>query len=191
MRLLVVVLTVASIARATTTFTKDVAPILYRNCVSCHRPGEVAPMSLIDYQSARPWAKAIRAAVITRKMPPWFADPHYGEFANDTRLSKQDIDTIAAWVDAGAPEGNPRDLSAPPKFIEDWQLGRPDIVIDIGQNFAVPTGTDRYEYFEVPTNFTEGKWIRAAQVLAGNRRLVHHAHVYVIATDAGSTAPKA
>src|SRR5215467_6364278 len=98
---------------ATPTFNKDVAPILYKNCVACHRPGEVAPMSLIDYQSARPWAKAIRAAVITRKMPPWFADPHYGEFANDTRLSKQDIDTIAAWVDAGAPEGNPRDLSAP------------------------------------------------------------------------------
>src|SRR5437016_5422705 len=94
MRLLTAALTLASVAMATPNFTKDVAPILYKNCVSCHRPGEIAPMSLLDYQTARPWAKAIRTAVLTRKMPPWFADPRYGEFANDPRLTKHEIDTI-------------------------------------------------------------------------------------------------
>jgi len=188
-RLLLTVLMVSSMARATTTFAKDVAPILYKNCVSCHRPGEIAPMSLLDYQSARPWAKAIRAAVLTRKMPPWFADPRYGDFANDARLTKQEIDTITAWVDGGATEGSTRDLPAPPKFFEGWQFGAPDLVIDIGQSFLVQPGNDLYKDFVVPTNFTEGKWIRAAQVLPGNRKLVHHAHVYVLSEQRGS-APK-
>src|SRR5262249_39273368 len=185
-RLLLTVLMVSSMAKATTTFTKDVAPILYKNCVSCHRPGEIAPMSLLDYQSARPWAKAIRAAVLTRKMPPWFADPRYGDFANDARLTKQEIDTITAWVDGGATEGSTRDLPAPPKFFEGWQFGAPDLVIDIGQSFLVQPGNDLYKDFVVPTNFTEGKWIRAAQVLPGNRNLVHHAHVYVLSEQRGS-----
>jgi hypothetical protein len=146
-------------------------------------------MSLLDYQSARPWAKAIRAAVLTRKMPPWFADPRYGDFANDARLTKQEIDTITAWVDGGATEGSTRDLPAPPKFIEGWQFGAPDLVIDIGQSFLVQPGNDLYKDFVVPTNFTEGKWIRAAQVLPGNRKLVHHAHVYVLSEQSGF-APK-
>lgn len=143
-------------------------------------------MSLLDYQSARPWAKAIRAAVLTRKMPPWFADPRYGEFANDARLTAQEIDTVAAWVDGGAAEGDPRDLPAPPTFVEGWRLGTPDLIIDIGQNYQVPAGQDLYKDFVVPTNFAEGKWIRAAQVLPGNRKLVHHVHVYVIS---GEPAP--
>lgn len=186
MRLLAANATFASIALATPNFTKDVAPILYKNCVSCHRPGEIAPMSLLDYQSARPWAKAIRAAVLSRKMPPWFADPRYGDFANDTRLTNQEVDTIRAWVDGGAAEGDPRDLPAPPKFVEGWQFGPPDLTIDIGQSFLVQPGSDVYKDFIVPTNFTEGKWIRAAQVLPGNRKLVHHAHVYVLSEQAAS-----
>src|ERR1700676_4179411 len=96
-------------AAAAPTFTKDVAPIFYKNCVSCHRPGEIAPMSLLDYQSARPWAKAIREAVATRKMPPWFADPGYGHFSNDTRLKETEIATIKAWVDGGVDQGDPKD----------------------------------------------------------------------------------
>ena len=186
MRLLAASATFASIALATPTFTRDVAPILYKNCVSCHRPGEITPMSLLDYQSARPWAKAIRAAVISRKMPPWFADPRYGDFANDARLTNQEVDTIRAWVDGGAAEGDPRDLPAPPKFVEGWQFGPPDLMIDIGQSFLVRPGSDVYKDFIVPTNFTEGKWIRAAQVLPGNRKLVHHAHVYVLSEQAAS-----
>ena len=173
----------SSIATATPNFTKDVAPIFYRNCVACHRPGEVAPMSLLDYQSARPWAKAIRTAVLTRRMPPWFADPHYGEFANDPRLSEHEIDTIKAWVDGGAAEGDPRDLPPPPQFAQGWRLGKPDVVIDIGQDFLVPAGSDLYKDFVVSTNFTEGRWIRAAEVLPGNRKLVHHVHVLLMSEE--------
>ena len=131
------------------TFTKDIAPILYKNCAGCHRPGEIAPMSLLDYQSARPWAKSIRQAVLSRKMPPWFADPTYGTFANDPRLSDQEISKIKAWVDGGSPEGDSADLPPKPTFVEGWKLGKPDIVIDIGQDFAVrratmPTSTSRF-----------------------------------------------
>ena len=171
---------------AAPTFSKDVAPILYKNCVACHRPGEIAPMSLLDYASARPWAKAIRQAVLSRKMPPWFADPKHGSFANDPRLSDQEISTIKAWADAGSAEGNPGDLPPKPTFVEGWRFGQPDIVIDIGQDFAVSPGNDAYEYFTVPTNFTEGKWIKAAQILPGNREVVHHVHVSVV-MDNGRT----
>jgi len=172
------------------TFTKDVAPILYQRCVACHRPNDIAPMSLMDYQSARPWAKAIREAVLTRKMPPWFADPHYGAFSNDARLSEREIETVKAWVDGGAKEGDARDLPAAPVFLEGWRLGKPDLVIDIGQDFAVKPGADAYEHFVVPTNFTEGKWVRAAEIRPGNRRVVHHVHVSVIASESqsGSTS---
>src|SRR6476619_7903615 len=149
------------------TFTKDVAPILYKNCAGCHRPGEMAPMSLLDYQSARPWAKSIREAVLSRKMPPWFADASIGHFANDPRLSAEELATIKAWVDSGAPEGKAEDLPPKPKFNDGWQLGQPDIVFDIGEDFKVPPGNDIYQYFTVPPNFTEGKWIRAAQILPG------------------------
>src|SRR5438477_1333590 len=104
----------ASLAPAATTFTKDVAPILYARCVQCHRPNGIAPMSLLDDKSARPWAKAIRESVLTRKMPPWFADPHYGKYANDARLTSAEIDAIKACVDGDAPEGNPHDVPAAP-----------------------------------------------------------------------------
>src|ERR1700716_3590905 len=98
---------------ATPTFAKNVAPILQKSCQNCHRPGEAAPFSLLTYEQARPWAKAIKSAVLTRKMPPWFADPHYGKFKNDSSLSQVEIDTVAAWVDAGAPKGDPKDMPAP------------------------------------------------------------------------------
>src|SRR5262245_3697573 len=109
------------------TFTKDVAPIFYGRCAGCHRPNDIAPMSLLDYKTARPWAKAIRQSVTSGKMPPWFADPKHGEFSNDARLSQNEIQTIRDWVDVGAPEGNPRDLPVPPRFIDGWHLGKPDI----------------------------------------------------------------
>lgn len=143
-------------------------------------------MPLIEYKSARPWAKAIREAVVARKMPPWFADPKFGSFANDPQLSEQEISTIKAWVDAGSPEGDARDLPLKPVFTDDWKLGKPDIVIDIGQDFVVWPGNEAYEYFTVPTHFTEGKWIRAAQILPGNRRAVHHVHVSVVTDQNGA-----
>src|SRR5260221_5693231 len=111
------VLFATSLAAAAPTFSKDVAPILYQRCVQCHRPNDIAPMSLLDYKTARPWAKAIRESVVTRKMPPWFAAPHFGSFANDARLSTRDIETISGSVDGGAIERNPRDLPAAPVFV--------------------------------------------------------------------------
>ncbi len=177
------------VAMAVPTFTKDVAPILYRNCVQCHRPGDVAPMSLLDYKSVRPWAKAIRTAVISRKMPPWFADPHYGKFSNDARLPDRDVETIKAWVDSGATEGNAGDLAPAPTFVEGWHLGKPDIVIDIGEDYKITPGEDAYEHFTVDTKFTEGRWIRAAEIMPGNRQVVHHVHVILIPQDQQTAAP--
>src|SRR2546426_813198 len=184
------VLLAASLAAAAPTFSRDVAPILYQRCVQCHRPNDIAPMSLLDYKSARPWAKSIRESVLTRKMPPWFADPHFGSFANDPRLSTREISTIQAWVDGGAVEGNPRDLPPAPVFVEGWRQGKPDIRIDIGEDFVVTPGADTYEHFVVPTNFTEGQWIRAAEILPGNRKVVHHVHVNLVKDqrESGSTS---
>ena len=192
-RVLTLGLLLAPLAAGASTFTKDVAPIVYRHCGGCHRPDDIAPMSLLDYKSARPWAKAIREAVLTRKMPPWFADPRWGSFGNDARLSSREIETIKAWVDEGANEGDPRDLPAAPKFIEGWRLGKPDLVVDIGEDFLVKPGNDAYEHFIVPTNFTEGKWIRAAEIKPGNRRVVHHVHVNLVRDpkEAGPTSIEA
>src|SRR2546422_5366127 len=103
-------------APAIPTFNKEVAPILQKNCMTCHRAGQVAPMSLQNYKEVRPWAKSLREMVAERRMPPWLADPHYGEFANDRRLPQKEVDTIVAWVDGGLKEGNPKDLPANPEF---------------------------------------------------------------------------
>src|SRR2546428_3627992 len=113
------------------TFSKDIAPIFYRHCSECHRPGQVAPMSLLTYKDVRPWAKAIKEKVVSREMPPWLADPRYGHFSNDRRLARKDIDTIVAWVDAGAPQGEERDLPPLPHFEEGWTIGKPDAVISM------------------------------------------------------------
>src|ERR1700682_2743128 len=111
------------------TFSRDVAPILFENCVYCHRPGEVAPFSMLTYKDARPWAQSIKRRVLNGQMPPWKADSHYGQFQNVKTLSKQDIDTLAAWVEGGAKEGNPSDMPAAPQFAEGWQIGEPDLVL--------------------------------------------------------------
>ena len=187
-RALALGLAAASLAAAAPTFSRDIARIFHRHCVQCHHPNDIAPMSLVDYQSARPWAKAIREAVVTRKMPPWFADARFGAFANDARLSAAEIDSIKAWVDEGAPQGDPRDLPPAPTFIEGWKLGTPDRVVDIGRDFAVKPGNDTYEHFVVPTNFADGIWIRSAEIRPGNRRVVHHVHVNLV-RDASQSGP--
>ena len=162
------------------TFSRDVAPIFYNKCVSCHRPGEVAPMSLITYRDVRPWASAIREKVTTRVMPPWHADRQYGTFRNDLSLTQREIDTIASWVSSGAGEGNPSELPALPKFPVGWQIGTPDQVFEMQQEYQVPaTGEIEYQYFEVATNFTEDKWMQAGEVRAGDKAHVHHIIVYV------------
>jgi hypothetical protein len=161
------------------TFSKDVAPILYKSCAGCHRPGEIAPMSLLTYQEVRPWAKSIRERVVQRSMPPWSADPKYGHWANDPRLSQKEIDTITAWVDVGAPQGDAKDMPQMPKFPEGWTIGTPDAVIAMQEEYTVPAdGTVPYLYFTMPTGFTEDKWIQAMEIRPGNRSVVHHVIAY-------------
>ena len=161
------------------TFDKDVAPIFFKNCAQCHRPGEVAPMSLLSYKDARPWARAIKEKVVSQQMPPWLADPHYGEFSNDRRLSQQQINTITAWVDQGAKEGDPKDLPPQPEFADGWNIGKPDAVFYMPKAYDVPaSGVVEYKYFTVPTNFTEDRWVHAAEIRAGNPGVVHHIIVF-------------
>ena len=164
------------------TFNKDVAPIFYKNCVSCHHPNDIAPMSLLTYREARPWAAAIRQAVLRRVMPPWHSDPNVGHYLNDPRLSDSDIATIDAWTKQGAKEGDPKDLPAAPSFHAGWHIN-PDTVITIPATTVAAGNLDDYEYIYVPTNFTEDKWIQAAEVLPGDRRVVHHATVSVVSAD--------
>jgi len=169
----------ASAYAAAPTFSKDVAPILYKNCTNCHRPGEIAPMSLLTYADARPWARSIATRVGNNTMPPWHADPSHGEFLNDRRMSAGEKDTILAWIREGAPEGDPKDLPPLPKYAEGWMIGRPDVVLAMQEDYPIPaSGTVAYQYFEVPTNFTEDKWIQAFDVRPGNRSVVHHVIVY-------------
>jgi hypothetical protein len=162
------------------TFHRDVAPVLQKNCQNCHRPGEAAPMSLLTYKEARPFAKAIREAVITKRMPPWFADPHAGKFANDTSLSQAEIDTLVAWADSGAKEGNPKDAPKPVQFVQGWNIGTPDLVVEIPKPYAVKeSGTIDYTYYVLPLNLKEDTWISAAEVRPGNREVVHHVIAFV------------
>lgn len=162
------------------TFSRDVAPVLQRSCQGCHRAGEAAPMPLITYQQARPWAKAIRESVLIKRMPPWYADSHTGKFSNDRSLAQKDIDTLVAWADAGAPEGDPKYLPVPAPFVEGWAIGQPDMVLEMPTEYQVPaSGTIEYQYFRIATKFTEDKWIQMAEARPGNRAVVHHIIAYV------------
>lgn len=166
------------------TFSKDVAPILQRRCQGCHRPGEAAPFSLLTYEQARPWAKAMRQSVLLKKMPPWFADPHYGRFSNDRSLTQQESNTLVAWVDTGAREGDPNDLPKPAAFLDGWNVGKPDAVFEMPHEFQVPAkGTIEYQYIVLPMNFTEDKWVERAEVRPGNRAILHHVIAFVRSPD--------
>ncbi|MDQ6704992.1 MAG: thiol-disulfide isomerase, partial [Acidobacteriota bacterium] len=161
------------------TYTKDVAPIIQKNCQGCHRPGEAAPMSFLTYKDTRPWASAIKEAVLLKKMPPWFADPHYGKFSNDRSLSSSDIQTLVNWAENGAPEGNPSP-PAPPLFVNGWNIGKPDVEFEMSADYKVPAdGTIDYQYILIPGNFTEDKWVQRAEVRPGNRAVVHHVIAFI------------
>src|SRR4029453_17611389 len=125
----------AAAAPASPTFTKDIAPIFYANCTTCHRPGEIAPMSLLTYKEARPWARSIANAVKSGIMPPWHADPAIGHFSNERRLTGAQKDKTARWVDAGAPEGDPKDLPAAPQYTQGWRIGKPDAVLEMQEDY--------------------------------------------------------
>jgi hypothetical protein len=162
------------------TFTRDVAPILQSHCQTCHRPGEAGPFSMLTYEETRPWAAAMKEAVQRSKMPPWFADPHYGKFSNANLLKQSDIDTIVAWANAKAPKGDPEDMPPPIEWIDGWQIGKPDLVMQLPMPFDVPaSGVVDYQHIIVPTGFTEDRWVRAAEVRPTDRAVVHHIIAFV------------
>lgn len=164
----------------TVTFYKEVLPVLQKDCQSCHRPGEAAPMSFLTYESTRPWAKAIKTAVISKNMPPWFADPHVGKFVNDRTLGKSEIDTLVAWADTGAEAGNPADAPKPISWVEGWRIGKPDLVISMPAAFAVPAkGTIDYQYVILPTGFTEDRYVQMAEARPGDPSVVHHILAFI------------
>jgi hypothetical protein len=165
------------------TYTKDVAPILFKNCTSCHRPGEIAPMSLLTYDDVRPHAKDIRDEVGEGHMPPWHADAPKGTFLNERGLTDEEKRTLIQWVADGAPRGDPKDLPPTPSYPEGWVIGKPDVVFEMEEAYTVPAeGVIEYEYFYIPTNFTEPKWIQAIELRPGNREVVHHALAFYRAT---------
>jgi hypothetical protein len=170
----------ASSVPAKPTFSKDVLPVFQKACQECHRPGEAAPFSMLSYKDVRPWAKSIKQAVVSKKMPPWFADPNYGKFANDRSLSQTEIDTIVKWVDSGAPEGNPKDAPPNKTWTTGWAIPTPDVTYKMRQPFEIPaTGVVDYQHIVIPSGFTEDKWIQFAEARPGNRALTHHIVVYV------------
>src|SRR5438128_2726591 len=144
----------AKSASTPVTFNKEVLPVLQKNCQGCHRPGEAAPFSMLTYKSTRPWAASIKEAVLSKKMPPWFADPRYGHFANNPSLSQAEIDTLVAWTETGAKEGDPKDAPKPLEFVEGWNIGKPDMVFETPTAFEIPaSGTIPYQYVVIPTGF--------------------------------------
>jgi mono/diheme cytochrome c family protein len=162
------------------TFYKDVLPVLQNNCQSCHRPGGAAPFSLLTYETSRPWAKAIKAAVLSKKMPPWFAGPHSTAFTNHRSLSEADLKTLTAWADTGASAGDPKDAPRAVERAEGWAIGKPDVVFEPPVPIPIAArGTTEYQYVIVPTGFTEDKYIQVVEARPGDRAHTHHIVAYI------------
>jgi peroxiredoxin len=165
------------------TFSNKISRILNNRCVSCHRPGEIAPFPLTNYDEVHGWGEMMIEVIEKGQMPPWFANPKYGKFKNDCRMSKEEITLVKTWVANGSPEGDPANLPAPPKFVTGWQIPKPDEVHYITKNkpFDVPAeGVVEYQYFKVDPGWTEDKWIKASEARPDNRAVVHHIIVYAV-----------
>jgi hypothetical protein len=162
------------------TYTKHVAPILFRHCVECHRPGEIGPFSLLTYQDAAKRADFLRDITASRRMPPWKPEPHFGEFRGERRLAEQELEILRLWVEQDTPEGDPRDLPEQPKFPQGWQLGEPDMVLTMSEPFEIPgDGPDLYKCFVVPIPTTSDRTIAAVEIRPGNSKVVHHIILYL------------
>ncbi len=162
------------------TFNRDVAPILFRSCAQCHRPEEAAPFSLLTYSDAKKHARQIADVTKSRAMPPWLPEPQELKFADELRLSDREITQIERWVEQGAVEGNRADLPAPPKFVEGWRLGKPDLVLNATKPLALsPQGTDTYWNFIFPVPIQDTRWVKAIEIRPGDKRYVHHANILV------------
>jgi hypothetical protein len=157
-----------------------VLPILQQHCQRCHRPHEIAPMPLLTYNQTRAWAADIRRVVILKKMPPWFADPHCSRFSNDPSLTQRQIGTVAEWVGAQCPPGDPRDAPPPQRWTEGWNIRQPDVVLDMPRSVSIPPRGDvEYTYEIVPTHFAQDRWVQASEIRPSRRDHVHHAVVYI------------
>jgi peroxiredoxin len=166
------------------TYSKHIAPILNANCVKCHRSGEVAPFSLASYDDVVGWGETIVEVTQNGRMPPWHANPEYGHFANDARLSDANRQVIKRWVDNGMPEGNSADLPEPPKFVEGWQIDKPDLIYEMPAKYNVPAeGIVPYQYFELKEKPEKDLWIRAAEMRPGNSAVVHHLILFYVRPD--------
>jgi peroxiredoxin len=166
------------------TYSNQVVRILQNRCQECHRPGQIGPFSLMSYRNAVNWSETIREVIQDSRMPPWYADPHFGKFANDRSLSQSERDTLLAWIDQGCPKGDDKDLPPARKFPEGWSIGTPDAILTMKESFEVPAEAGKggipYKYFEVETNFTEDKWVERAEAKAGEPAVVHHIVVFIV-----------
>lgn len=169
-------------AASAPTFSKDVAPILFDRCAHCHRPGDIGPMPLLNYKQVRPWSTAIKQVVLQRRMPPWFADPHYSKFRNDRRLTDEQIATISAWVTAGSPEGDSKELPPLPQFAEGWSFHRPpDLIVEMPIEVSVQaTGVLDMQNYYIKVPFSEERFVEAVELRPGNRKVVHHSIVNIV-----------
>jgi Flp pilus assembly protein TadD len=162
------------------TWSRHIAPILYNNCTTCHHPGGAGPFSLLTYQDARRWSAQILTVTQSRFMPPWLPEPGFGDFADNRRLSPQDLDQIKRWANAAMPEGNAAEAPTPPKYTSEWQLGQPDLVLTAPESFTVPAdGQDLFRNFIYPVIITRTRYVRAVEILPGNARVVHHANILI------------
>jgi len=162
------------------TFDRDIAPIVFHSCASCHRPGEAAPFPLLNYSDVKRHARQIADVTRSRAMPPWLPDPQELKFADELRLTDAEINRIATWVEQGAVEGNPADLPPAPKFVEGWRLGQPDLILTASKPLSLPPqGTDTYWNFIFPVPIQETRWVKAVEIRPGDKRYVHHANILV------------
>ncbi len=180
MRYLLLLAVAAYASAATPTFYKDVLPILQARCQGCHREGQLAPMPLQTYRQARPYAAAIREVTRRKIMPPWFADPCCGHFANDPSLTSQELATLSGWADGHAPEGNPQEAPPTPFRTKGWNISQPDCVLTMAAPKRLPASGDvPYQYIIIPTGFKEDRWVHMSEIRPSNRLVVHHAVAYV------------
>jgi mono/diheme cytochrome c family protein len=162
------------------TYTGHIARILQDNCQSCHRPDQVAPFSLTNYDEASQWQNEIQAYTHQRLMPPWKATPGFGDFKNDISLSDDDLELITAWAKEGAPEGDPKEMPPQPRFNDDWAYGEPDLIVEMPEEYVIgPEGEDDYRHFIIPSEIGEDRFVEAIDVRPGNRGVVHHVIAYV------------
>ncbi|MEM6704750.1 MAG: hypothetical protein AAF690_18665, partial [Acidobacteriota bacterium] len=160
-------------------WSEHIAPLVHQKCVTCHRPGQTAPMSLLTYKEARPWAKSIRKVTSDRTMPPWFANPEHGDFVEDPTLTEEEIALLSKWVELGAPAGDLALAPEPPTFSSDWKIGEPDVIFTMEPFTITDEMEDHYQWVKVENNLDEDRWIKAMEVHATFPEAVHHNLTYL------------